>query len=59
MKLLLRFAHLALHEIDDLFRLGHRVVLRHRADDGLLPSNKITEGVIRSLSEFGMICGFP
>ena len=35
MKLLLRFPHLALHEIDDLFRLGHRVVFRQCADDGL------------------------
>ncbi len=33
MKLLLRLAHLALHEIDNPFRFGHGIVLREGADD--------------------------
>ena len=33
MKLGLRFAHLAFHEIDNFFRLGHRVVFGHCSDD--------------------------
>ena len=60
MKLFLRLAHLALDEIDDLLRLRDGIILRQCADDrALLPSNKMTEGVMRSLSAFGMICGFP
>ena len=33
MKLVLGFAHFALHEIGNLFRLGDGVVLRHRANN--------------------------
>ena len=35
MKLLLRFAHFALHEIDNLFRFGDGIIFRERADDAL------------------------
>jgi len=35
MELLLRFADLALHEVDDLFRLGHAVVFGNSTDDGV------------------------
>ena len=58
-KLRLALAHLALHEIDNLLGLRHRVLLGERADDRFVPSNKITDGVMRSLSAFGMICGLP
>ena len=34
-ELRLALAHLALHEIDDLLRLGHGVLLGQRADDGV------------------------
>ena len=59
MKLLLRFAHLALDEIDDLLRLGHGIFFAVVPTITFEPSNKITEGVIRSLSALGMICGLP
>ena len=58
-KLRLALAHLALHEIDDLLRLRHGVLFGQRADERFLPSKRMTEGVMRSLSEFGMICGLP
>ena len=35
MKLLLRFAHFALHEIDNLLGLGHGIIFRERADDDI------------------------
>jgi hypothetical protein len=57
----LRFAapHLAFHEVHDLLRFCYGILLRRGADNRILPSKRITEGVMRSLSEFGMICGFP
>ena len=44
MKLVLRLAHLALHEIDNLFRLGHGVVLGHRADNHVAAVKKDHRG---------------
>ena len=55
MKLLLRLAHLALDEIDDLLGLGDGIIFRGGATITFEPSNRMTEGVMRSLSAFGMI----
>ena len=35
MKVLLRLAHFPFHELDDFFRLGHRVISGDRTDDGI------------------------
>ena len=40
MELLLRFAHLPLHEIDDPLRLGHGIIFRQGADDHALAIEK-------------------
>ena len=59
MKLFLRLADLALNEIDDPLRFRDRIILGERADDDAPASNRITDGVMRSLSALGMICGLP